>query len=124
MTHPIIRKLQYEFASTLDELTSNVPLMLNPAQLDLLERRFFEMVENIEDSLANVPLPQPIGISRAIRRELDDLFSDVCFIDDPEFTNLQIDVIEMRFRHLVDVVEAFLETIPESTSTTTQGESL
>ncbi|MFO0942310.1 MAG: hypothetical protein U0930_16350 [Pirellulales bacterium] len=121
MTVRQVAIIRRDFRDTLDELASNAPLELSQAQLDLLERRFFEIVERVEESLELPPVPQPFGIFRCFCTEMKDLFAELCISDDSEFTNSQIDVIEMRFNHLVELLERRLMKL-SITNSTAQGD--
>lgn len=127
MSKILSRILRHKLDNILQDLESAPCMELTFEHIDLLEKRFFTLHENMEYMLEHVPLhtrpAAALQLSRALARELRDLFSQLCIEDEPEFSNMLIDALEMRFQHLQDVIDDHLEHFA-SQSLTSQGESL
>lgn len=127
MSNNLSRILRRKLDDMLEELASVPCVELTFEHLDLLEKRFFSVHENMECLLECERLPSrpasALQLSRALARELRDLFAELCIEQEPEFSNMLIDVLEMRFRHLQDVFDDQLEHFFSKTINT-QGATL
>jgi hypothetical protein len=105
--------LRRKLDDILEELESAPCSELTFEHMDLLEKRFFSLHENMECILECEPMSSQsvsaLQLSRALSRELRDLFAELCIEQEPEFSNMLIDALEMRFRHLQDVFDDQLE---------------
>jgi hypothetical protein len=113
MSTILSRILRHKLNGILQELESAPSIELTFEHLDLLEKRFFALHENMECLLECERQPSrpasALQLSRALARELRDLFAELCIEQEPEFSNMLIDALEMRFRHLQDVFDDQLE---------------
>jgi hypothetical protein len=119
--------LRRKLDDILEELESAPCSELTFEHMDLLEKRFFSLHETMECILECEPMSsRPLSalqLSRALSRELRDLFAELCIEQEPEFSNMLIDALEMRFRHLQDVFDDQLEQYASQTLTS-QGDRL
>jgi hypothetical protein len=127
MSTILSRILRHKLNGILQELELAPGIELTFEHLNLLEKRFFSLHENMEFMLEQAQLGSrpaaALQLSRGLARELRDLFSELCIEHEPEFSDLLIDALEMRFRHLQDVMDDQLEQYASQTLTS-QGDSL
>lgn len=127
MSMILSRILRHKLDEILEELESAPCMELTFEHLDVLEKRFFSLHENMEFMLEQAPLhtrpAAALQLSRGLARELRDLFSELCIEHEPEFSSMLIDALEMRFQHLQDVIDDQLEQYASQTLTS-QGDSL
>jgi hypothetical protein len=113
MSTHLSRILRRKLDDILEELESAPCSELTFDHMDMLEKRFFSLHETMECLLECERLPSrpasALQLSRALARELRDLFAELCIEQEPEFSDMLIDALEMRFRHLQDVFDDQLE---------------
>lgn len=116
--------LRQQLDRLLDELNDHPNLELKFEHVDLLEKRFFGIYENMEFAIEQAQnMLRPVAalrLSRAFSGDLRQLFSELCIETDPEFSDCLINVLEIRFNHLQDGFAQALEQFL-SPSTTNEG---
>ena len=127
MSKILSRIFRHKLDEILEEFESIPCIELTFEHLDVLEKRFFSLHEDMEFMLEGSQLSsRPVAalqLSRGLHRLLRDLFSALCVEDEPEFSNMLIDALEIRFQHLQDVIDDQLEQYALQTSTS-QGDTL
>ena len=120
MSKILSRILRRKLDDILEELESVPDVQLTFEHLDVLEKRFFSVHENMAFMLEQAHLHlRPVAalqLSRGLAHELRDQFSGLCIEQEPEFSDTLINVLEMRFQHLQHVFDDLLEQYASHTS--------